>query len=74
MIVTCWRPLLITFLVADVPDAETEYHAHEFVDVTVQPKPVYISPNEIYAMHGILTQNADRVVCRHKCCRLHMFN
>ncbi|KAG9120291.1 hypothetical protein FRC07_004278, partial [Ceratobasidium sp. 392] len=49
------------FEVADVPDAETEYHAHEFLDVTVQPKPVYISPNEIYAMHGILTQNVDRV-------------
>ncbi|KEP55797.1 IQ and RasGAP domain protein [Rhizoctonia solani 123E] len=47
--------------VADVVDAETEYHAHEFIDVTVQPKPVYISPNEIYAMHGILTQNVEQV-------------
>ncbi|CUA76921.1 Ras GTPase-activating-like protein rng2 [Rhizoctonia solani] len=47
--------------VADVADAETEYHAHEFIDVTIQPKPVYISPNEIYAMHGILTQNVEQV-------------
>ncbi|KAG9101701.1 hypothetical protein FS749_004510 [Ceratobasidium sp. UAMH 11750] len=56
-------PIMATwfFEVADVPDAETEYHAHEFLDVTVQPKPVYISPNEIYAMHAILTQNVDRV-------------
>lgn len=58
--------LLMGFLVAEVADAETEYHAHEFLDVTVQPKPVYISPNEIYAMHGILTQNVDRVVCSQK--------
>ncbi|CAE6429290.1 unnamed protein product [Rhizoctonia solani] len=47
--------------VANVADAETEYHAHEFIDVTLQPKPVYISPNEIYAMHGILTQNVEQV-------------
>ncbi|KAG8733921.1 hypothetical protein FRC11_000145 [Ceratobasidium sp. 423] len=47
--------------VADVADAETEYHAHEFIDVTLQPKPVYISPNEIYAMHSILTQNVEQV-------------
>jgi len=45
--------------VADVPDAETQYHAHEFLDVTVQPKPIYISPNEVYAMHGLLAQHID---------------
>jgi Ras GTPase-activating-like protein IQGAP2/3 len=49
-------------LVANVPDAETQYHAHEFLDVTVQPKPIYISPNEVYAMHGLLAQNIDRLV------------
>jgi hypothetical protein len=49
-------------LVADVPEAETQYHAHEFLDVTVQPKPIYISPNEVYAMHGLLTQHIDRLV------------
>ncbi|KAH9999926.1 hypothetical protein BJV77DRAFT_1058234 [Russula vinacea] len=49
------------FEVADVPDAETQYHAHEFLDVTVQPKPIYISPNEVYAMHGLLAQHIDRL-------------
>ncbi|KAI0068683.1 hypothetical protein BV25DRAFT_1792222 [Artomyces pyxidatus] len=48
--------------VADVPDAETQYHAHEFLDATVQPKPIYISPNEVYAMHGLLAQHLDRLV------------
>ena len=50
------------FPVADVPDAETQYHAHEFLDVTVQPKPIYISPNEVYAMHGLLAQHIDQLV------------
>ncbi|KAF8332668.1 uncharacterized protein EI90DRAFT_683028 [Cantharellus anzutake] len=45
--------------VADVPDAEAHFHAHEFLDVTVQPKPIYISPNEIYAMHKLLAQHLD---------------
>ncbi|TFY81447.1 hypothetical protein EWM64_g2563 [Hericium alpestre] len=45
--------------VADVPDAETQYHAHEFLDATVQPKPIYITPNEVYAIHGLLTQHLD---------------
>ena len=49
--------------VADVPDAETQYHAHEFLDVTVQPKPIYISPNEIYTMHGLISQHLDELVC-----------
>jgi len=48
--------------VANVPDAETQYHAHEFSNVTVQPKPIYISPNEVYAMHGLLAQHIDRLV------------
>jgi hypothetical protein len=48
--------------VANVTDAETQYHAHEFLDVTVQPKPIYISPNEVYAMHGLLAQHIDRLV------------
>ncbi|KAJ6599083.1 ras GTPase-activating protein [Mycena vulgaris] len=45
--------------VANVPDAETHFHAHEFLDATVQPKPIYISPNEIYTIHGLLTQYQD---------------
>ena len=49
--------------VANVPDAETQYHAHEFLDVTVQPKPIYISPNEVYAMHTLLAQHIDFLVC-----------
>lgn len=27
----------------------------------MQPKPIYISPNEIYAMHSLLSQNLDRL-------------
>lgn len=46
---------------ADVPDAEAQYHAHEFLDVTVQPKPIYISPNEVYAMHGLLSKYLDQI-------------
>ena len=49
-------------LVADVPDAETQFQAHEFLDVTVQPKPIYISPNEVYAMHTLLAQYQEHLV------------
>ncbi|KAJ7068257.1 ras GTPase-activating protein, partial [Mycena amicta] len=45
--------------VANVPDAETFFHASEFLDATVQPKPIYISPNEIYTIHGLLLQHQD---------------
>ncbi|KAG6378565.1 ras GTPase-activating protein [Boletus reticuloceps] len=47
--------------IADVPDAETHYHAHEFLDVTVQPKPIYISPNEVYGMHALLSKYQDKL-------------
>lgn len=47
--------------VANVPDAEIQFHAHEFLDATVQPKPIYISPNEIYSMHGLLSQHQDNL-------------
>jgi Ras GTPase-activating-like protein IQGAP2/3 len=50
------------FEVTDVPDAEAQFHAHEFLDVTVQPKPIYISPNEVYAMHSLLAQHVDHIV------------
>jgi Ras GTPase-activating-like protein IQGAP2/3 len=53
---------LTPIVVADVPDAETQYHAHEFLDVTVQPRPIYISPNEVYSMHTLLTQHLDHLV------------
>lgn len=48
--------------VADVPDAESHYHAHEFLDATVQPKPIYISPNEVYGMHALLSQYQEKLV------------
>ncbi|OAX43512.1 hypothetical protein K503DRAFT_765843 [Rhizopogon vinicolor AM-OR11-026] len=47
--------------VADVPEAESHYHAHEFLDATVQPKPIYISPNEVYGMHALLSQYQDKL-------------
>ncbi|KAJ4478052.1 ras GTPase-activating protein [Lentinula aciculospora] len=47
--------------VADVPDAEITFHAHEFLDATVPPKPIYISPNEIYAMHALIVQHLSDV-------------
>jgi hypothetical protein len=49
-------------VVADVPDAESHYHAHEFLDATVQPKPIYISPNEVYGMHALLSQYQEKLV------------
>lgn len=49
--------------VADVPESETHFHAHEFLDVTFQPRPVYISPNEVYAMHSLLIQQMQHLVC-----------
>jgi Ras GTPase-activating-like protein IQGAP2/3 len=48
--------------VADVPDAESYFHAHEFLDVTVQPKPIYITPNEVYTMHDLLLQYLKAIV------------
>ncbi|TFK55685.1 ras GTPase-activating protein [Heliocybe sulcata] len=53
---TCWL-----LEVANVPDAETQYHAHEFLDATVQPKPIYISPNEVYAMHTLLSEHLESI-------------
>ncbi|KAI0796795.1 hypothetical protein C8Q75DRAFT_710102 [Abortiporus biennis] len=45
--------------VANVPDVETQYHAHEFLDATVEPKAIYVSPNEVYTMHSLLSQYLD---------------
>ncbi|XP_006460082.1 hypothetical protein AGABI2DRAFT_202767 [Agaricus bisporus var. bisporus H97] len=47
--------------VADVPDAESYFYAHEFLDVTVQPKPIYITPNEVYTMHGLLLRHLKAI-------------
>lgn len=60
--------------VAEVEAAETHFHAHEFLDATVQPKPIYISPNEVYAMHSLLAQHVNILVslcaARHAVCLL----
>ena len=53
---------LKVIIVADIPDAETQFHAHEFLDATVQPKPIYITPNEVYSMHALLSQHVDALV------------
>lgn len=51
------------FAVVDVQDAELQFSADEFLDHTVPQKPViYISPNEIYSMHLLLTQQIDHLV------------
>ncbi|KAI0080889.1 hypothetical protein K474DRAFT_1589057 [Panus rudis PR-1116 ss-1] len=44
------------FQLADVPDAETQYHAHEFLDATFQPKAILITPNEVYSTHALLSK------------------
>ena len=50
-------------LVANIPDAEAQYHAHEFLEATEQPKAISISPNEVYSMHALLSQHLDDLVC-----------
>jgi len=57
-----FRKMILILAVADVPDAESYFYAHEFLDVTVQPKPIYISPNEVYTMHGLLLQHLKFLV------------
>ncbi|CDU23551.1 related to Ras GTPase-activating-like protein IQGAP2 [Sporisorium scitamineum] len=48
--------------IIDCPDAEMQFSADEFLDHTVQQKPViYISPNEIYSMHLLLSQQVDHL-------------
>ena len=49
-------------VVANVPEAETEFHAHEFLDATVQARPIWISPNEVYSTHRFLAQYIDSLV------------
>lgn len=46
--------------VIDVPDAEMQFNADEFLDHTIQQRPViYISPHEIYSMHLLVAQQLD---------------
>ncbi|PWZ01991.1 hypothetical protein BCV70DRAFT_171458 [Testicularia cyperi] len=50
------------YTIIDCPDAELQFNADEFLDHTVQQKPViYISPNEIYSMHLLLSQQVDHL-------------
>ncbi|KZS97625.1 hypothetical protein SISNIDRAFT_436160 [Sistotremastrum niveocremeum HHB9708] len=51
--------------VADVPEPEVHLNAHEFLDVAAQPKPILISPNEVYAMHNLLVQNLQILASQH---------
>ena len=53
------RWLLAVF---EVQDAELQFSADEFVDHTVQQRPViYISPNEIYSMHLLVVQQLEHM-------------
>lgn len=46
--------------VIDVPDAEMQFNADEFLDHTAQQRPViYISPHEIYSMHLLVAEQLD---------------
>ncbi|OCH90975.1 hypothetical protein OBBRIDRAFT_729743 [Obba rivulosa] len=45
----------------NVPDPEKQLHAHEFLDVTSQPKAISITPNEVYSIHGLLSQYLDHL-------------
>ena len=50
------------FQVLDVPDAETQFNADEYLDHSLPHKPIiYISPNEIYSMHALVLQNLDSI-------------
>ncbi|KZO93183.1 hypothetical protein CALVIDRAFT_600878 [Calocera viscosa TUFC12733] len=47
--------------VADVPNPEEQFLAHELLDATEQPSSILISPNEVYAMHRLLAQNLEHL-------------
>lgn len=53
-------PVLVA--VADVIDVKEHLGVDEYVDVTVEPLPVTISPTEIYAFHKLLVQELDDLV------------
>ena len=44
-------------------DAEVQYQAHEFMDAATQPKSIWISPNEVYMTHALLSKHLDGLVC-----------
>ena len=51
-------------LVTEVPDAEVYFQMDEFDDLAQTSKPiVYISAEEMFAMHALLESNMDYLVC-----------
>ncbi|UZJ52581.1 hypothetical protein CBS101457_001901 [Exobasidium rhododendri] len=53
--------------VMEVQDAEIQFSADEFLDHTVQQRPViYISPNEIYSMHLLVVQQLEHLAPMHE--------
>ena len=48
--------------VADVIDVQEHLGVDEFIDVTVEPLPLSISPTEVYAIHRVLVQDLDDLV------------
>ncbi|CAD6886832.1 unnamed protein product [Tilletia controversa] len=54
------------FAVVDVQDAEMQFSASEFLDHAANQRPViYISPNEIYSMHGLVLGELDHLAPHH---------
>lgn len=50
------------FSVLDVPDAEIQFNADEYLDHSLPHKPIiYISPNEIYSMHTLILQHLEAI-------------
>lgn len=49
--------------VIHVPDAEAHFRADEWLDAKASRQPViYISPNNIYALHSSIVESIDAVV------------
>ena len=50
------------FQILDVPDAEAQFNADEYLDHSLPHKPIiYISPNEIYSMHTLVLQHLEAI-------------
>jgi len=56
------KPRWFCFAVADVIDVQEHLGVDEFIDVTVEPLPLSISPTEVYAIHRVLVQDLDDLV------------
>lgn len=50
------------YRILDVPDAEAQFNADEYLDHSLPHRPIiYISPSEVYSMHSLLQSNADTI-------------